>query len=174
MWISSKGSGKSTFARKILQSYESQGKRGIICSADDFFIDTRGNYMWDGSRLSEAHEFCKQKSERHMNMVSSYHTKFRTIRLTHFSLAARTNYRQVRSSVMQIIVILKFEAKIRQIWLEVYLYHSDMYILNNYVLNDRKNFQPLSCSLHICPRKLVIIRSQEYFLQYFSLLIWAG
>ena len=25
--------------------------------------------MWDPNRLTEAHEFCKQKSERHMNMV---------------------------------------------------------------------------------------------------------
>ena len=28
--------------------------------------------MWDPNRLTEAHEFCKQKSERHMNMVNIF------------------------------------------------------------------------------------------------------
>ena len=56
-------------ANKIRQKYVDANKRGVICSADDYFYDSRGNYMWDPNRLTEAHEFCKQKSERHMNMV---------------------------------------------------------------------------------------------------------
>ena len=66
------GSGKSTLASKIVNSYLETGKRGVICSADDYYYDQRGNYHWDGNRLSEAHEFCKQKSERHMNLVRLY------------------------------------------------------------------------------------------------------
>ena len=65
------GSGKSTLANKIRQKYVDANKRGVICSADDYFYDSRGNYMWDPNRLTEAHEFCKQKSERHMNMVNT-------------------------------------------------------------------------------------------------------
>ena len=57
-------------ANKIRQKYVDANKRGVICSADDYFYDSRGNYMWDPNRLTEAHEFCKQKSERHMNMVN--------------------------------------------------------------------------------------------------------
>ncbi|CAG5083334.1 Oidioi.mRNA.OKI2018_I69.PAR.g10351.t1.cds [Oikopleura dioica] len=60
------GSGKSTLAQSIVKSYNEAGKKGIICSADDFFMDNRGNYNFDPTRLSEAHEFCRQKADKFM------------------------------------------------------------------------------------------------------------
>lgn len=56
-------------AKRIQQSYIDAGKRAVICSADDYFIDSQGRYCWDGARLPEAHGFCKEKSESHMNRV---------------------------------------------------------------------------------------------------------
>ena len=56
-------------AKRIQQSYVDAGKRAVICSADDYFIDSQGRYCWDGARLPEAHGFCKEKSESHMNRV---------------------------------------------------------------------------------------------------------
>ena len=61
------GSGKSTLSGQIVKAYTEQGKRAIICSADDYFIDQRtGNYNWDGNRLDEAHNWCRNKAEKNM------------------------------------------------------------------------------------------------------------
>lgn len=43
------GSGKSTYAKKL---------GGIICSADDHFVDADGVYRFDPSQLGEAHRKC--------------------------------------------------------------------------------------------------------------------
>ena len=88
IWI---GSGKSTLATKIVNNYLESGKRGVICSADDYFYDQRGNYHWDGNRLSEAHEFCKQKSERHMNLVSHY-KNISNMQICHLGIWSRYNW----------------------------------------------------------------------------------
>ncbi len=45
------GSGKSTLAKQLA------GETGIICSADDFFVDEKGKYNWDPSKISEAHRW---------------------------------------------------------------------------------------------------------------------
>lgn len=51
------GSGKSYKARQIA------GNSGIICSADDFFIERgNGKYLFDQSLLSEAHNQAKEKA----------------------------------------------------------------------------------------------------------------
>ncbi|CBY39055.1 unnamed protein product, partial [Oikopleura dioica] len=60
------GSGKSTLAKSMVKSYNDAGKKGVICSADDFFIDNRGKYNFDMTRLSEAHEHCRLKADQFM------------------------------------------------------------------------------------------------------------
>ncbi|MHA1469018.1 MAG: AAA family ATPase [Candidatus Asgardarchaeia archaeon] len=45
------GSGKSTLAKQLA------GTNGQIFSADDFFMDTDGNYNFDPSKLGQAHEW---------------------------------------------------------------------------------------------------------------------
>lgn len=60
------GSGKSTLAENLVKAYNEATKKAIICSADDFFMDHRGNYMFDPNRLSEAHEFCMGKADKFM------------------------------------------------------------------------------------------------------------
>lgn len=53
------GSGKSTFAEHIWNNY-------AVCEADKFFYDENGNYNFDGSKLKEAHAWCKNEVEKRM------------------------------------------------------------------------------------------------------------
>lgn len=52
------GSGKSTWAKKKAQE-DPEGT--VICSADNYFYDKKGNYNFDPSKLSDAHNSCFQK-----------------------------------------------------------------------------------------------------------------
>ena len=54
------GSGKSSFATHIWNNY-------AICEADKFFYDKDGNYNFDGSKLKDAHAWCKNEVEIRMN-----------------------------------------------------------------------------------------------------------
>lgn len=53
------GSGKSSFAQLMWSEY-------VICEADKFFYDNEGNYKFDGSKLKEAHAWCKNQVETFM------------------------------------------------------------------------------------------------------------
>lgn len=53
------GSGKSTLAKRIHKQYPD----AVLCSADDFFIDTDGIYKYDHSKIGKAHEACQQKAK---------------------------------------------------------------------------------------------------------------
>ena len=48
------GAGKSTFCDLI------QGPK-VVCCADDFFVDDKGNYNWNGALIGRAHESCRHK-----------------------------------------------------------------------------------------------------------------
>ena len=53
------GSGKTSFASHIWNDY-------AVCEADKFFYDKEGNYNFDGSKLKEAHAWCKNEVEIRM------------------------------------------------------------------------------------------------------------
>ena len=53
------GSGKSTFANFIWNDY-------AICEADKFFYDSEGHYLFDPSKLKEAHKWCQEEVEKRM------------------------------------------------------------------------------------------------------------
>jgi hypothetical protein len=55
------GSGKSTVAENLSEN----GKYPVL-SADMFFEDEYGNYNWDGSKIKDAHAWCKEQVERLM------------------------------------------------------------------------------------------------------------
>jgi predicted kinase len=55
------GSGKSTLAKKIKANAEAGGDNAIICSADDFFVDDNGSYIFDPKCLPQAHAWCMGK-----------------------------------------------------------------------------------------------------------------
>jgi hypothetical protein len=53
------GSGKSTFANHMWDS-------GVVFEADKFFYDVEGQYKFDGSKLKEAHEWCRRSVQEAM------------------------------------------------------------------------------------------------------------
>lgn len=66
------GSGKSTAARAIT------GATGVEIAADDFFVGDDGKYRYNGSKISEAHEWChdqvKDFMERGVTPVAVHNT----------------------------------------------------------------------------------------------------
>ena len=61
------GSGKSSLSNQILQAYQNNGKKAFISSADDFFVNQHtGRYIFDASRLEEAHDWCHKNAAKHM------------------------------------------------------------------------------------------------------------
>jgi predicted kinase len=62
------GSGKSTIGDIIL--FTTQNNQDVL-SADNFFIDRDGNYVFDATRLKEAHNDCQQKCAERMKMQFS-------------------------------------------------------------------------------------------------------
>lgn len=61
------GAGKTTMANKILKETHSKGKTGLICSADQFFVNPKsGEYEFDSKKLGNAHSYCRGKAEAAM------------------------------------------------------------------------------------------------------------
>lgn len=48
------GSGKSTFAKSLVDAKFAD----VFCEADQFFVDEKGNYNYDGMKIGEAHSDC--------------------------------------------------------------------------------------------------------------------
>ena len=63
------GSGKSTLAKVILQNRESDEPE--VLSADDFFVDRDGNYIFDATKLKEAHNYCQFRCSERMRQEIS-------------------------------------------------------------------------------------------------------
>ena len=53
------GSGKSTYAIEYIQ--KNKNLNSIICSADDYFINSSGKYVYVPSKIKNAHDDCKKK-----------------------------------------------------------------------------------------------------------------
>ena len=92
------GSGKSTLANSIV------GIDFLICEADKYFYDKEGNYNFNGSKLKDAHEFCRNTVETYMKdslvneqfyrkiVVSNTFTQEWEMQ-TYFELAEKYGYR---------------------------------------------------------------------------------
>jgi predicted kinase len=63
------GSGKSTLGDVILQTTQQQ--KPDVLSADNFFIDEKGVYNFDPTKLKEAHNMCQQKCAERMRLEFS-------------------------------------------------------------------------------------------------------
>lgn len=55
------GCGKSTFARELLFHAMSHNLKATVCSSDDYFTDTFGNYQFDPNSLVDANRKCAKK-----------------------------------------------------------------------------------------------------------------
>jgi predicted kinase len=63
------GSGKSSLGDVILRNPNSNSLD--VLSADNFFIDNKGTYNFDGSKLKQAHNDCQQKCAERMKLEIS-------------------------------------------------------------------------------------------------------
>ena len=54
-------SGKSEVACQIKQVYSD---RALICSADDFRLTDRGDYMWKAEEYETTHMMCEEKAKQ--------------------------------------------------------------------------------------------------------------
>ena len=54
------GSGKSTFAQRLIDQFKSKGCTAESFEADNFYMDKDGNYNWDASKLGLAHKWCQE------------------------------------------------------------------------------------------------------------------
>ena len=52
------GSGKSTFAKCVIEDHG----RHVLCEADEYFTDDKGNYRFDPKELKSAHQMCQIKT----------------------------------------------------------------------------------------------------------------
>ena len=62
------GSGKSSFAEYVTNYANMLENNITICSADDFFINEDGEYIWDSLKIREAHEWCRNKCKESMEV----------------------------------------------------------------------------------------------------------
>lgn len=53
------GSGKSDLANELLDLYNSCGIKTVRVSADDYFINNDGEYIFDVNKLGKAHATCR-------------------------------------------------------------------------------------------------------------------
>jgi predicted kinase len=83
------GSGKTTFAELIGRA---------ICTADDYFTDSHGNYSWTPDNVGKAHSWCQRKCERFLKksitpvIVANTSTTERELR-PYYDLARRYGYK---------------------------------------------------------------------------------
>ena len=56
------GSGKSTFAKFLVNEYAKLGKTASVFEADQYFTDAEGRYNFDPKLLSEAHRDCQRRT----------------------------------------------------------------------------------------------------------------
>lgn len=57
------GSGKSTMAKEYVE------KGYVHFEADMYFVDERGNYLYDKSKIRDAHLWCQAKTKYHLEVL---------------------------------------------------------------------------------------------------------
>jgi predicted kinase len=90
------GSGKTTLGNVILSSNLSNTQD--VLSADNFFINEKDEYVFDVTKLKEAHNWCQQKCAERMKLEFSKIVVANTFTqewemLPYFEMAERYKYR---------------------------------------------------------------------------------
>jgi 2-phosphoglycerate kinase len=58
------GSGKSTYAKRLTRW------GGVICSADNYMVDEKGNYCFDPKKLPQVHSLCYSAFYYHLHYTN--------------------------------------------------------------------------------------------------------
>jgi predicted kinase len=90
------GSGKSTFANVILQQPNNNPQE--VLSADDFFVNNEGDYIFDDTKIKEAHNYCQFRCSERMRQEISRIVVANTFTQEwemdiYYEMAKRYNYR---------------------------------------------------------------------------------
>jgi tRNA uridine 5-carbamoylmethylation protein Kti12 len=90
------GSGKTTLGKTILKTLSSD--EPDVISADDFFVDEKGNYNFDASKLKEAHVSsevrCATKMKNEISRIVVANTFTQEWEMEkYYEMADRYNYR---------------------------------------------------------------------------------
>ena len=90
------GSGKSTLANIILQQPNNNPQE--VLSADDFFVDGSGDYVFDSTKIKEAHNYCQFRCSERMRQGIARIVVANTFTQEwemdeYFKMAERYNYR---------------------------------------------------------------------------------
>ncbi len=91
------GSGKSTLGEVILKTHGFNNTNNVL-SADDFFVDEKGDYNFDITKLKEAHNSCQLKCAERMKLQLSKIVVANTFTQdwemqSYFEMAERYHYR---------------------------------------------------------------------------------
>lgn len=90
------GSGKSFVAEWLRKAISYSG----ICSADNYYLDQKGVYKFDLSKIGDAHKYCRECFEGYLNaqfspiIVSNTNTSEKEIQ-PYLDLAAKYNYKVI-------------------------------------------------------------------------------
>ncbi|CAM6053581.1 unnamed protein product [Sphagnum tenellum] len=90
------GSGKSTIVRHIVRTYP----EAVVCSPDDFFLDSNGVYKFDDGKIRPAHKHCQDKARQtcekgEVATVVVDTSNVERWEIEYFSMANRHGYRLV-------------------------------------------------------------------------------
>ena len=55
------GSGKTSFAHELAYCVQRRRLRTEVCSADEFFYNELGEYVYDRAKIKDVHQMCKQR-----------------------------------------------------------------------------------------------------------------
>lgn len=55
------GSGKSSFAHELAYCVQRRRLRAEVCSADEFFFNEHGEYVYDRAKIKDVHQQCQQR-----------------------------------------------------------------------------------------------------------------
>lgn len=96
------GSGKSTYAQRVMTRLNSMfGLRVAKCSADDYFINKEGKYIFDRNKIGNAHGYCKDVARKQMRsgcdfvVIDNTNTTHKE-RLPYIEMAKEWDYRIVQ------------------------------------------------------------------------------
>ena len=103
------GSGKSTLAHKLMAAHLLDGT-AIHCEADQYFVNRRGEYLYDRTKVQDAHWFCVNKVEKAMEektpTIITSNTFTQEWQIEPYRLLAAT----FEYTVQEIVCLGKFES----------------------------------------------------------------
>jgi predicted kinase len=90
------GAGKTTLAKVILQLPSNVEPE--VLSADDFFVNSEGEYIFDATKIKEAHNYCQFRCSERMRQQKARIVVANTFTQEwemeeYFKMAERYNYR---------------------------------------------------------------------------------